>query len=291
MSYVSSLFRIALVLPAFAGFALASCGGTAVDPLDAPDKVVSGGECTNEGQQAPAADGCNTCACSSGSWSCTKRACPPEGTGGAPGTGGKPAASGGKPATGGVTGTGGKPATGGVTATGGTPATGGVTGTGGKPATGGVAGTGGTGPLCKPGPSPDGCNECTCVNGQLVCTDRACPEPACKDGETKFDGCNNCWCSAGAWACTRKACPPTTDGGAPKGCGGWLGNTCTAREYCAYLPGAYCGGADASATCKPRPTACDAVYSPVCGCDGNTYGNTCEAASKGTGVMSNGACR
>jgi len=78
-------------------------------------------------------------------------------------------------------------------------------------------------------------------------------------------------------------CPAT-------GCGGWLGDTCSADQYCAYQPGQYCGAADASSTCETKPQFCTEQYTPVCGCDGNTYSNTCDAASAGTGVMKNGPC-
>lgn len=73
-------------------------------------------------------------------------------------------------------------------------------------------------------------------------------------------------------------------------CGGFLGDTCGENEYCAYEPGAYCGAADATAICEVRPEVCIEVYAPVCGCDGNTYSNSCFAAMAGTGVATEGEC-
>ena len=58
--------------------------------------------------------------------------------------------------------------------------------------------------------------------------------------------------------------------------------------------GAYCATArrncDGAGTCRQRPEACIGVLEPVCGCDGNTYGNPCEAAQAGVGVASVLAC-
>jgi hypothetical protein len=74
-------------------------------------------------------------------------------------------------------------------------------------------------------------------------------------------------------------------------CGGFIGTQCDAGQYCDYPPEMACGIADGSGVCKDIPEACTTQFDPVCGCDGNTYGNACEAASKGTGVMSKGACK
>jgi hypothetical protein len=59
---------------------------------------------------------------------------------------------------------------------------------------------------------------------------------------------------------------------------------CRADQFCS---GASCGGAG---TCATRPQACIALYQPVCGCDGRTYGSACNAANHGIRVASSGEC-
>jgi len=63
---------------------------------------------------------------------------------------------------------------------------------------------------------------------------------------------------------------------------------CDDGLYCQYGPS--CGFADDAGVCTAMPQFCTQLYKPVCGCDGNTYGNACDAASRGVSAASTGAC-
>jgi hypothetical protein len=74
-------------------------------------------------------------------------------------------------------------------------------------------------------------------------------------------------------------------------CGGLLGLQCAEDEFCSFAPDAICGFADATGTCVQRPEVCTLEFDPVCGCDGNTYGNNCQANTEGVSVASDGECQ
>jgi hypothetical protein len=92
------------------------------------------------------------------------------------------------------------------------------------------------------------------------------------------------------WVYGRYIRPDTVADNSPQVCGGIAALQCGADEWCNFPPHAQCGAADQTGVCEERPQICTKIYMPVCGCDGRTYGNSCEAASVGVSTLHPGPC-
>jgi hypothetical protein len=152
----------------------------------------------------------------------------------------------------------------------------------------GPADDGDAGP-CRPGVAGDclpgelcdvhGCGAGT--TGTCVATPTACPvDPVLVcgcDSATYWNDCERMLHGA-AWsadgACTGATCVPLVEG------------TCPSGQACAWtgcLP-------PSASTCVVSPSTCATTETPVCGCDGVTYGNPCVALEGGVPIDHTGEC-
>jgi hypothetical protein len=73
-------------------------------------------------------------------------------------------------------------------------------------------------------------------------------------------------------------------------CGGPEKITCNSALYC-QLPAGQCSNPDAAGTCVKAPDFCMRVSRPVCGCNGKTYANECDARHAKVAIDTTGACK
>lgn len=81
----------------------------------------------------------------------------------------------------------------------------------------------------------------------------------------------------------------SSDASAARRCGGIAGFRCGAGRYCQKTP-KMCRISDGMGICVVRPHVCPRIFRPVCGCNGQTYANSCEAAAAGASVLHPGKC-
>lgn len=56
---------------------------------------------------------------------------------------------------------------------------------------------------------------------------------------------------------------------------------CDDGQFCNWAPNEACGDGTGSGVCIPQPEGCTEQFAPVCGCDGEVYGNACSANAAG----------
>ena len=137
-----------------------------------------------------------------------------------------------------------------------------------------------TGEFCE---KPDGA---CAADAEGVCrpTPGTCPPdfiPVCGCDGTTYS--NACFAdAAGVPVKATGACPAGT------ACGGTGGATCPTGQFCLPPVGTCTAGAEG--LCAPIPQVCSKIFNPVCGCDGTTYDNTCNALAASVAINHAGSC-